>query len=98
MPELLARRGNQSRPRLLHRAGGFALSGRGPRWARALCGALTRTTIPIWDALTVESFAGPDLAVTTRRGLWVALNWYAFLTVLSLAAVIPDRAPDPTAR
>jgi hypothetical protein len=76
-------------------AGGYALSGRGPRWARALCGGLTLTAIPIW-ALTVESFAGPELAVTTARGLWVATYYYAFLAVFCLAAAIPHRAADDT--
>ena len=74
-------------------AGGFALSGRGPGWARALCGGLALTAIPIW-ALTVESFGGPDLAVTTARGLWVAIYYYSFLAVASLAAAIPHRATD----
>lgn len=74
-------------------AGGFAVSGRGPRWGRALCGALALTAIPVW-ALTVESFAGPDLVVTTARGLWVALYYYSFLAVFSLAAAIPHRAGD----
>lgn len=75
-------------------AGGFAVSGRGPLWGRALCGALALTAIPIW-ALTVVSFAGPDLAVTTARGLWVAIYYYSFLAVFSLAASIPHRATDP---
>lgn len=82
--------------------GGFALSGRGPRWARALVGLVVLTAIPIW-ALTVESFGGPDLAVTTPRGLWVALYYYSFLLVLSLgsavphrAVVVPDLRPVPT--
>ena len=74
-------------------AGGYALSGRGPRWGRLACGALAVTAIPIW-ALTVESFAGADLAVTTPRGLWVALYYYSFLAVLMLGAAIPHR---PTA-
>jgi hypothetical protein len=74
-------------------AGGFALSGRGPRWARASCGGLALTAIPIW-ALTVESFGGPDLAVTTARGLWVAIYYYSFLAVFSLGAAIPHRALD----
>lgn len=52
-------------------AGGYAVSGRGPFPARLTCGLLSLTAIPIW-ALTVESFAGPDLALTTPRGLWVA--------------------------
>lgn len=39
---------------------------------RLACGALALTAIPIWP-LTVEFFAGADLAVTTPRGLWVAI-------------------------
>ena len=80
-------------------AGGYALSGRGPRWGRLACGALALTAIPIW-ALTVESFAGADLAVTTPHGLWVALYYYSFLAVLMVAAAIPHRpaAPSPVRR
>jgi hypothetical protein len=74
-------------------AGGFAMSRRGPRWARALCGGLALTAIPIW-ALTAESIGGPDIAVTTARGLWVAIYYYSFLAVFSLAAAIPHRAAD----
>ena len=71
-------------------AGGYAISGRGPRWSRIACGALALSVSPIW-ALTVESFAGPTLAVTTPRGLWVALYFYSFLAVFTLAAAIPHR-------
>ena len=71
-------------------AGGYAISGRGPRWSRLACGALALTAIPIWD-LTVESFAGTDLAVTTPRGLWVALYYYSFLTLLMIASAIPHQ-------
>ena len=60
--------------------GGYALSGRGPRWARVISGALALTAIPIW-ALTVTSFAGPDLALDTPRGAWVAVYYWSFLTV-----------------
>ena len=72
-------------------AGGYAISGRGPSWSRVTCGALALTAIPIW-ALTVESFAGAELAVTTPRGLWVALYYYSFLTLLMIAAAIPHRS------
>ncbi len=71
-------------------AGGYAISGRGSRWGRLACGALALTGIPIW-ALTVESFAGADLAVTTSRGLWVALYYYSFLALFMVAAAIPHR-------
>jgi hypothetical protein len=75
-------------------AGGYAVSGRGPRWARTAAGALTLTAIPIW-ALTVESFSRPSLAVTMPRGLWVALLYYSFLAVLAAGSAIPHRAPAP---
>lgn len=71
-------------------AGGYAISGRGPRWGRLACGVLALTSIPIW-ALTVESFAGADLAVTTPRGLWVAIYYYSFLALFMVAAAIPHR-------
>ena len=71
-------------------AGGYAISGRGPRWGRLACAALALTVIPIW-ALTVESFAGADLAVTTARGLWVACYYYSFLALFMVAAAIPHR-------
>ena len=73
-------------------AGGYAISGRGPRWGRLACGVLALTVIPIW-ALTVESFAGADLAVTTPRGLWVAIYYYSFLALFMIAAAIPHRRP-----
>jgi hypothetical protein len=71
-------------------AGGYAISGRGPRWGRIACGILALTAIPTW-ALTVESFAGADLAVTTPRGLWVAMYYYSFLALFMVAAAIPHR-------
>lgn len=71
-------------------AGGYAISGRGPGWARLTCGLLAATTVPIW-ALTVESFAGHELALSTPRGLWVALYYYSFMAVLMLACAIPHR-------
>jgi len=75
---------------LIAMAGGYAISGRGPRWGRLACGALALTAIPIW-ALTVKSFAGADLAITTPRGLWVALYYYSFLALFMVAAAIPHR-------
>ena len=74
--------------------GGYALSGRGPRWARIVSGAVVLTAIPIW-ALTVTSFAGPGLAVDTPRGAWVAVYHWSFLAVLMLACAIPHRAVTP---
>lgn len=72
-------------------AAGYALSGRGPLWGRLVCGALALTAIPLW-ALTVTGFGGPGLAVTTPRGLWVALYFRSYLAVLGLACAIPHGA------
>jgi hypothetical protein len=77
-------------------AGGFALSGRGPGWARVLCGIFAAIPIPIWG-LTVTSIAGPNLAVDTARGAWVALYFWSFLGVLMLACSIPHRPVTPAA-
>jgi hypothetical protein len=77
-------------------AGGFALSGRRPGWARVLCGIFAAIPIPIW-VLTVTSFAGPNLAVDTARGAWVALYFWSFLAVLMLAGSILHRPVTPAA-
>jgi hypothetical protein len=74
--------------------GGYALSGRGPRWARIVSGVVAGTAIPIW-ALTVTSFAGSGLALDTPRGAWVAVYYWSFLAVLMLACAIPHRAVTP---
>ena len=74
--------------------GGYALSGRGPHWARIVSGAVALTAIPIW-ALTVTSFAGPGLAVDTPRGAWVAVYHWSFLAVLMLTCAIPHRGVTP---
>ena len=66
-----------------------------PGWAehlrrtggRLACGVLVLTAIPLW-ALTVESFAGADLAITTPRGLWVAFYYYYLALLWSL---LPSR-------
>ena len=75
-------------------AGGFALSRRGPLWARAVCGLVFLTMIPIW-VMTVPGFAGPALAVDTPRGAWVALYYWSLMAVLALACAIPHRVPWP---
>jgi hypothetical protein len=71
-------------------AGGYALSGRGPRWARITFGVLALAPIPVW-AFTAPGF-GPAFAVTSARGAWVALFFYSLLATLALACSIPHRA------
>ncbi len=78
-------------------AGGYALSGRGPRWARIALGIVALTPIPIW-AFTASGF-GPAFTLTSPRGAWVALFFYSFIATLALACSIPHRAavrPDVT--
>lgn len=74
---------------LIAMAGGYATSGRGRSWGRLTCGALALTAIPIW-ALTVESFAGLDQAVTHRAGV-VALYFYSFPALFMVAAAFPHQ-------
>jgi hypothetical protein len=78
-------------------AGGYALSGRGPRWGRVTCGLLALTAVPIW-ALTAESIAGAEFVLTEPRGLWVAVYYWSYLATFSLAAAIPHRATCGQAR
>ena len=72
-------------------AGGYALSRRGPVWARIACGLVPVAMIPVW-ALIATTVGGPRLALDSPRGLWVALYFYSFLAVLALACTIPHRA------
>lgn len=76
---------------LIGMAGGFAISRRGPVWARIACGLVPLAMIPVW-ALIATSVGGPRLALDGPRGLWVALYFYSFLAVLALASSIPHRA------
>lgn len=80
-------------------AGGYALAGSGPKWTRLLAGAVALAPVPLWP-LTSGAF-GPDFAVTTARGAWVALFLYSLIAVLELACAIPlrtaARRPSPSA-
>lgn len=69
--------------------GGYAISGRGPLVARIACGTIALAPI----GLTALSglFFGPSLALSTARGLWVALLGSSLLVVLALACSIPHR-------
>jgi hypothetical protein len=73
--------------------GGYALSRRGPAWARILCGLLFASMIPIW-VLTVPGFGGPDVVFGMPRGTWVALYYWSLMVVLAMACAIPQRAVE----
>jgi hypothetical protein len=74
-------------------AGGYALSGRGPRWARILLGTVALVPIPAW-AFAASGF-GPAFALTSPRGAWIALFFYSFIATLAVACSIPHRAVVP---
>ena len=70
--------------------GGYALSGRGPVWARVCAGAAFLAGPVAW-ALTAESVGGPEFALTTPHGAWIAVLFYALLAELAIACSIPHR-------
>lgn len=70
--------------------GGFAVSRRGPLWARLICGALSAVTLAAL-ALVTPLIGGPRLALTEPRGAWVAVLATSFILVLALASSIPHR-------
>jgi hypothetical protein len=76
---------------LLGMAGGFALSKRGPVWARIACGILPLSVIPVWATIATV-VGGQRLAFDTPRGAWVALYLFSFLAVFACACAIPHRA------
>ncbi len=71
-------------------AGGFAVSGRGPRWARVSVGVVALLPMPGW--VVGAALAGGSLTPGTPRGAWVAVLFISFLAVLSLACAIPHRS------
>lgn len=69
-------------------AGGFAISGRGPLWARIASG------VPALAALGASAVAGSfirphELALTEPRGVWVAVLSLTLTALLMLACSIP---------
>ncbi len=74
-------------------AGGYALAGRGPRWAVVAAGALAAAGILVWPAAAAS--IGGHLAITDPRGAWVAVLWSSSLAVLSIACAAPHRAAVP---
>lgn len=74
-------------------AGGHALAGRGPVWARAVTGAFA--LLPMVAAVVVAVVVSGSPGVNAARGAWVAALFVSSLAVLSLACAIPHRAVDP---
>jgi hypothetical protein len=70
--------------------GGFAVSGRGPLWARIVTGVLALAVVvagPIGQLVIAPS----RLALTEPRGAWVALLLASLTVVLAFASSIPHR-------
>jgi hypothetical protein len=74
--------------------GGYAVSGRGPRWARIVAGVITLGSI-------LAPFAAhkpyPELSATTPYGAWAATLASSLFVAAALACSIPMRKPDPIA-
>jgi hypothetical protein len=70
--------------------GGYALSRRGPIWARLVCGVASAALVVLL-ALSGSGIAGPRLDLTEPRGAWVAVLAASFVAVLALASSIPHR-------
>ena len=75
---------------LMALGGGYALSRRGPLWARLVCGFVS-AALATALALAGPGIAGPALAITEPRGAWVAVLGASFIIVLALASSIPHR-------
>jgi hypothetical protein len=72
--------------------GGYAVSGRGPLWARMVAGLIAVGAV-------VAPFAAPkpypDLSITTPHGAWAATLASSLFVAFALACSIPMRRPDP---
>lgn len=70
--------------------GGYALSRRGPLWARLVCGIVSAAFIVLL-ALAGSGIGGDELTLTEPRGAWVAVLAVSFVVVLAFASSIPHR-------
>jgi hypothetical protein len=71
--------------------GGYAISGRGPLWARITAGIINLAAIPV-TFLAPKPY--PDLSATTPHGAWFATLATSLGVTLALACSIPIRRPD----
>ncbi|MGN6502545.1 MAG: hypothetical protein ACTHKX_06540 [Pseudolysinimonas sp.] len=70
---------------------GYAISGRGPRVARILTGVVA--TLGLAGTALGGVLVRSQLAITTPRGLWVAILGVGLTAVFGAACSIPHRAP-----
>lgn len=71
--------------------GGFAVSGRGSRWARVVAGMIPLAGIAV-TFLAPKPF--PSLSLTTPYGAWFATFASSLGLVLTFASAIPMRRPN----
>lgn len=71
--------------------GGYALSGRGRRWPRVVCGA-AGAGFTVALAATVAGMADSALSLTDPRGAWAAVLAVSLYLVLALGCSIPHRS------
>jgi hypothetical protein len=69
--------------------GGYAISGRGPLWARIVSGVIAGGFLV--TGVLAAPLLRPALDLTTPRGVWVALLFATLIVLLALAASIPHR-------
>ena len=69
--------------------GGYAISGRGPLWARIVTGTITAAGLA-GTAISVP-LVNPALRLTEARGVWVVLLIECLIVILIAACSIPHR-------
>jgi hypothetical protein len=77
--------------------GGFALSGRGPVWGRALAGLWFTAAFVVW-LLAAVPVGGESFALDTAHGLWASVLYESLLATFAVAASAPHcaaRRPPP---
>jgi hypothetical protein len=75
---------------LVAMAGGYAISGRGPLWARIVAGTVNLAGIAV---IFLASKPFPDLSYTTPHGAWFDTLAASLGMTLALAGSIPMRRP-----
>jgi hypothetical protein len=68
--------------------GGFAISGRGPVWGRALAGLCFTAAFVVW-LITAVPVGGESFALDTAHGLWVSVLFESLLVTFAVAASAP---------
>jgi hypothetical protein len=77
---------------VLAMTGGYAVSGRGPLWARSAAGVIALAAV--FTPFAVPEPNRPDLSASTAHGLWSATLLSSLYVVFAVASAIPMRLPD----